>query len=184
MASTQQLMTAEEVLSLPDDGLRHELIAGELRAMAPSGEEHGGVAMTFGILLGQYVRTHRLGRVLAAETGFLLTQNPDTVRVADVAFIGRARAGTGPVRGYRPGTPDLAAEVVSPNDRPAEVAEKVATWLAHGTRMVIVLDPFRRTVAVHRSFTEVRYLTADEVLDGGDVVPGWRVPVRELFATG
>jgi Uma2 family endonuclease len=185
MATARKPMTADELLWLPDDGRRHELIAGELRTMAPSGEERGTVAMTVGTLLNQYVRTHRLGRVVAAETGFLLDTAPDLVRAADTAFIGRARLGdAGPGKGDRPGAPDLAVEVVSPHDRPAEVAEKVQTWLRHGARLVLVFHPSRRSVAVHRSGTEVRYLTEDDTLDGGDVVPGWRVPVRELFAPG
>ncbi len=181
MASTQEPMTAEELLRLPDDGQRHELIAGELRTMAPSGEEHGTIAATMIADLAPYVRRHRLGRVVAAETGFLLTTNPDTVRAPDAAFISRERATATPVRGYRPGAPDLAVEVISPHDLYTEVAEKVATWLAHGTRMVIVVDPRRRAVAVHRSPTRVRHLTADDVIDGEDVVPGWRMAVRDLF---
>lgn len=184
MATAQRLMTAEELLRWPDDGQRHELIAGELRTMPPAGEEHGTIAMSVGSMLAGYVREHQLGRVVAAETGFLLTTNPDTVRAADVAFIARERAGASPVTGYRPGAPDLAIEVVSPTDRYSEVEEKVATWLAHGTRLVLVVDPRRRTVTVHRSPTQVQRLTVADTLDGAEVVPGWTLPVRELFAAG
>jgi Uma2 family endonuclease len=120
--------------------------------------------------------------VFGAETGFLLETDPDTVRAPDGAFVSRERAQTvGRVTGYWPGAPDLAIEVISPNDLYTEVEEKVAIWLAHGTRMVIVVNPRRRTIAVHRSPTEVRHLTADAVLDGEDVVPGWSVPVKDLF---
>ncbi len=184
MAPIRTLMTADDLLRLPDDGQRHELVAGELRTMPPSGEEHGTVAMTVGTDLAQYVRAHELGRVLAAETGFLLTTDPDTVRAPDVAFISRGRATTPPVPDYWPGPPDLAVEVVAPSDLYTDVEEKVATWLEHGTQMVIVINPRRRTVAVHRSPTQVRHLTVADTLDGEDVVPGWMVPVRELFATG
>ncbi len=184
MAVTRTLMTAEELLRLPDDGQRHELIAGELRTMAPGGAEHGELAAESAITLGQYIRTHKLGRVFGAETGFLLATDPDTVRAPDFAFVSRERAAAvGRVAGYWPGAPDLAIEVVSPNDLYTEVAEKVATWLAHGTRMVIVLDPRRRAVAVHRSLTQVRHLTIDDTIDGEDVVPGWTMPVKALFAT-
>ncbi len=183
MATTQKLMTAEELARLPDDGRRHELIAGELRTMVPSGAEHGEIALGFGADLRQYVRAHRLGRVFGAETGFLLSTNPDTVRAPDVAFVSRERAeAVGRVTGYWPGAPDLAIEVVSPNDLYTEVEEKVATWLEHGTRMVIVLNPRRRTVAIHRSSTQVRHLTVADTLDGEDVVPGWTLPVRDLIA--
>lgn len=90
-------------------------------------------------------------------------------------------AASTPGTGYRRGTPDLAVEIVSPHDRYAEVEENVATWLAHGTRLVIVVNPRCQSLAVPRSATDVRHLAADDTLDGGDVVPGWRVPVRDLF---
>lgn len=182
MATLPTLMTADELLRRPDDGQRHELIAGELRTMAPTGDEHGGLTAQFTIALGHYVRQHNLGRVVAGEPGFLLTTDPDTVRAPDVAFIRRERVeATGIARGYRQGAPDLAVEIISPNDLYTEVEEKVATWLEHGARMVIVLNPRRRTLAVHRSARETRQLTVADTLDGEDVVPGWRVPVRELF---
>ena len=184
MTTSQRLMTAEELLRLPDDGQRHELIAGVLTTMPLSGFEHGRVAVRFAGPLSHHVATHRLGEVFAAGTGFLLARDPDTVRAPDVAFVSRERvAAAGSVTGYWPGAPDLAVEVISPNDLNAEVDKKVATWLAHGTRMVLVLDPRRRTVAVHRPGADARHLTVDDTLDGEDVVPGWSVPVRELFAT-
>ena len=93
MAPTRTLMTADELLRLPDDGQRHELVAGELRTMSPSGGGHGRLAGRFTISLGQHVRAHHLGEVLAAETGFLLATDPDTVRAPDVAFVSSERAG-------------------------------------------------------------------------------------------
>jgi Uma2 family endonuclease len=183
MALTQKLMTAEELLRLPDDGQRHELVAGELRTMPSSGEEHRTVAATLTADLGHYVRAYGLGRVLAAGTGFLLTIAPDTVRAPDVAFISRGRATALPVPDYWPGPPDLAVEVVAPSDLYSEVEEKVATWLEHGTQMVIVVNPCGRMVMVHRSPTQACWLTMNDVLDGEDVVPGWTMPVRDLFPT-
>ena len=154
MTTSQRLMTAEELLRLPDDGQRHELIVGELRTMSPGGAQQGRVAIRFAGPLSHYVAAHRLGEVFAAGTGFLLTTTPDTVRAPDVAFVSRERfEATGDLTGYWPGAPDLAAEVVSPNDLYIEVDEKVATWLAHGARMVLVLNPRWRTVAVHRPAT-------------------------------
>ena len=114
MANTDKLMTADELLRLPDDGLRHELVAGELRTMAPGGGEHGWVTINLAVPLAQHVRAHDLGVVFAAETGFLLAQEPDLVRAPDVAFVCRERVdAVGRVRGYWPGAPDLAVEVVS-----------------------------------------------------------------------
>ncbi len=182
MAVRPQLMTAEELLRLPEDGLRHELVRGELRTMAPTGWEHSEVTIDVAGPLWNYVRAHQLGRVVTGEPGFKLTTNPDTVRAPDVAFVSRERLSTiGRVRGYWPGAPDLAVEVISPNDLYTEVDEKVAEWLEHGTRLVFVVNPRRRTVAVHRPGQPVRMLTENDALDGEDVVPGWTLPVRELF---
>ncbi len=179
-------VTAEELLRKPDDGFRHELVKGKLRKVAPTGDEHGYVAMEIGRLLGNHAKANNLGRVYAAETGFRISSNPDTVRAPDAAFVSRERLEeVGPVRGYRPGAPDLAVEVVSPNDTHAGVTEKALAWLEAGTRMVLVVDPgeARRTVTVYRSREDIRILTAEagDLLDGADVVPGWTVPVAELF---
>ena len=123
-----------------------------------------------------------LGIVYAAETGFKLASNPDVVRAPDVAFIRRDRVEeVGDVEGYWPGAPDLAVEVISPSDTYAEVQEKVFDWLEAGTKMVILVMPRKRAVTVYRSLTDIIMLTEHDVLDGGDVVPGWKVPVRELF---
>jgi Uma2 family endonuclease len=182
VTTAARLMTADELLRLPDDGQRHELIAGELRTMAPTGDEHGGIVVAVIESLGTHVRANRLGRVRAGEPGFLLAQDPDTVRAPDVAFIRRERVrATGKVTGYRPGAPDLAIEIISPSDLYTEVDEKVAMWFAHGAKMVIVINPRRRTASVYRSPTQVTILTEAESLEGADVVPGWTMPVAALF---
>ena len=126
---------------------------------------------------------NQLGSVYAAETGFRLASDPDTVRAPDAAFVCQARLdAVGAVAGYWPGAPDLVVEVVSPGDRYGEVAEKVADWLAAGTQMVIVVEPQQRTVAVHRTPDAVDVLREGDVLEGGEVVPGWEVAVAALFA--
>jgi Uma2 family endonuclease len=183
MATTHQLMTAEELLCMPDDGYRYELVRGELRRMAPAGHIHGRVAINVTTPLDQYVRVHNLGVVYAAETGFKLASNPDVVRAPDVAFIRRERVEeVGDVEGYWPGAPDLAVEVISPSDTYADVQEKVFDWLEAGTRMVILVMPRKRAVTIYRSLTEMIMLTEHDVLDGGDVVQGWELPVRDLFS--
>ena len=183
MATTQQLMTADELARLPEDGQRHELIEVVLVTMAPAGGEHGEIALDFGGLLRQHIKTHNLGRAFGAETGFLLARNPDVVLAPDVAFIGRERASKlGRVGGYIPLAPDLAVEIISPNDLYTEVQEKVRLWLEYGVRMVVVLNPRHRSVAVYRTLTDVRHLSIGDTFDGEDVVIGWRVPVREFFA--
>lgn len=183
MATIQKLMTAAELALLPDDGQRHELIEGVLITMAPAGGEHGEIALDVGGLLRQHVKANELGRTFGAETGFLLARNPDIVLAPDAAFINRERAITlGRVGGYIPLAPDLVVEVISPRDLYTEVQEKVRLWLHYGVRMVIVINPRHRTIAVHRTLTDVRHLTIDDYLDGEEVVPGWRVAVRELFS--
>jgi Uma2 family endonuclease len=115
----------------------------------------------------------------------LLASDPDTVRAPDVAFVSRERVEeAGRVTGYWPGAPDLVVEVVSPNDTHAQVTEKALAWLEADCRMVLVADPERRAVTVYRSRSEIRILTAEvgDVIDGGEVVPGWKLPVAELFA--
>ena len=182
MAVQPKLMTADELLRLPGDGRRHELVRGELRTMPPAGFEHGDLSTEFGAPLRDHVMNHDLGRVVIGDVGFRLAADPDTVRAPDVAFVRRERLlEAGRVPGYWPGAPDLVVEVVSPNDLYTEVDEKVAEWLEHGTRLVFVVNPRRRAVAVHRPRQPVRILTVDDTLDGEDVAPGWTLPVRELF---
>jgi Uma2 family endonuclease len=133
--------------------------------------------------LDQYVRAYQLGVVCAAETGFILTTDPDTVRAADVAFIRQERVtGVGEVDGYWPSAPDLVVEVVSPHDLYTEVDEKVTDWLDAGTQMVVVVNPRKRTVTVYRSATAIMLLRDQDTLDGSDVIPGWHLPVATIFA--
>ena len=186
MAVAEKLLTAQDLLAMPDDGSRYELVRGELRTMAPAGHEHGGVAVNITVPLGAYVKQKNLGRVYAAETGFVLSRDPDTVRAPDVAFVSKERLVDLNRKGYFPGAPDLAVEVVSPGDVYAEdyyiaVEEKVAEWLAAGSRLVWVVNPRQRTLKVHRSLTDITVLTEADVADGGETVPGWRLPVAEMF---
>lgn len=185
MSINAKLMTADELLHLPDDGMRHELIRGVLHTMPPAGSDHCEQTSIFDGSLGPYVRRNKLGRVLAGEPGFVLATDPDTVRAPDVAFLTRENAPKGRLPGgYLRGIPDLAVEVISPNDRYTRVAQKVAEWLEYGTRLVFVVDPRRETVAVHRPGQPVVTLGRDDTLTAEELVPGWSLPVRELFDVG
>lgn len=178
-------ITAEELLGKPDDGLRYELVRGELRELAPAGNKHGYLGSEILAELRNYVKANQLGRTYTAETGFKIATDPDTVRAPDAAFVGQSRLDrVGEVEGYWPGAPDLAVEVISPNDVHTEVVEKSLSWLEAGCRMVLVVDPGQRTVTVYRSLEDIRILRAEarDVIDGGDVVPDWRLPLAELFA--
>ncbi len=182
MTVAHRPVTAEELLTMPDDGARRELVEGEVREMAPAGFTHGRIAMNVSAPLVRYVRERDLGIVLAVETGFKIANNPDTVRAPDAAFVRRERVEeVGEVDGYWPGAPDLAVEVVSPNDSYAGVEEKVASWLEAGTRAVVDVEPRTRTVKVRSSRTKVRVLIEGDVLEVGDVVPGWKTPVADVF---
>ena len=182
MVSKARLVTAEELLDMPGDGYRYELVRGELRKMAPASYNHGRNAARVAKSLMIHVDDNNLGSVSIAEAGFLLATAPDHVRVPDLSFVSREREEAArPVSGFFPGSPDLAVEVISPNDRYTEVAEKVEDWLAAGTRMVVVVDGRRRVAIVHFRGKEPVTLTERDTLDGGDVVPGWSMPVAEIF---
>jgi Uma2 family endonuclease len=183
MAVVRQQVTADELLYMPDDGFRYELVRGELRQMNPAGNVHGRVAMSFAWRLAQYVDENRLGTVYAAETGFRLSSNPDTVRAPDVAFVSRARVeAVGEVEGFWPEAPDLAVEVVSPGDSYADVEEKVFDWLDAATKMVVVINPRQRSATVYKSPGDITALAEADVLDGGEIVPGFELAVRDIFA--
>ena len=138
--------------------------------------------MRLGGLLTHYILTHDLGEVYAAETGFLIERNPDTVRAPDFAFIAKERvtpetdAAT-----WVPVMPDLVVEVVSSGDRDSEVATKVQMWLDAGVRLVWVVYPQRREVVIHRPGRPPEVLAVTDTIDGEDVVPGFSCPVAQVF---
>ena len=175
-------LSAEHLLAMPDDGWRYELVEGELHRMPPAGRQHGRVTMNFAWRLAQFVRERSLGVVFAAETGFLLHRNPDTVRAPDVAFVNAARsANPEPQEGFFSGAPDLAVEVVSPSDTFTEVEDKVFQWLGAGAAAVLVLNPSRRNASLYRSKDDFRLFSEGETLDLSFVVPGFSIPVSEIF---
>jgi Uma2 family endonuclease len=171
---------AEDLAVLRGPG-RFELIDGELREMAPAGGDHGIVALNIGALVLAYARAHG-GRAFAAETGFLLSEDPDTVRAPDAAYVNGERAreiGSSP--GYWPGAPDLVVEVVSPHDTYSEVHEKALSWLAAGAAVVLVADPSSGHVTRYRSPADVTVLAAGEPVDCSPAKPGFAPIVSELL---
>jgi Uma2 family endonuclease len=184
MSTQTRLITADEFLVWPDEpGYRQELIRGEVVTMPLPGGRHGRVALKIGRLVGNHAEGDDLGETYAAETGFIVERDPDTVRGADVSFVARQRL-TLIVNEEKhiPFAPDLAVEVRSPSDRDVEVEEKVRIWVAAGSQLVWVVDPEDRTVVVHRSAAEPITLRENQEIDGGDVLPGFRCRVADFFA--
>ncbi|MBK8978612.1 MAG: Uma2 family endonuclease [Planctomycetes bacterium] len=183
MVDTGRITTADELLAMPRDGRRYELVRGELRTMSPAGGMHGRLVAELAWRLHQAVRDSGAGLVLAGDPGFHIERDPDTVRAPDVAYVAEPRASSwrrDPR--FLPGAPDLAIEVVSPSDPYSEVLEKALDWLHAGTRVVLVVDPRRCEATVYRAADDVRVLGSTEVVDLREVVPDLELPLAELFA--
>ena len=180
MVTAHQITTAQELLEAAGLG-RCELVHGKLVMMTLAGFEHGYVVLNISIPLGSFVKANRLGLVTGAETGFQIGHDPDTVRAPDVGFVCNERVPSERTPGFFQGAPDLAVEVVSPGDRPSDVLAKVQDWLSAGCRAVWLLDPAHRIVAVYDDRKQATTLTSSEELTGGDVVPGFRLPIAEIF---
>ena len=151
--------------------------------MSPSGWKHGEVVGNLHGLLWQHIRERQLGKLFGAETGFLISRDPDTVRAPDIAFISRENLPESePTEAYWPGAPDLAVEVLSPSDKTGEVDEKIECWLDAGAQLLWVVDPKLRNVTSYRSVTDVIIQTSADQLDGGQIVPGFRCPVADIFS--
>lgn len=175
--------TAKQMASMSIDGQRLELLGGVIHMMSPAGNEHGRVASAIGWRIGPFVNANQLGDTYAAETGFLIEQNPDTVRAPDFAFIRQSRLDEiGSVQGFWPGAPDLVAEVVSPNDAYSDVEQKALQWLDCGCSVVWVVDPKQQHVTVYRSAAEISVLKSDAVLEAPALLPGWSLCVGDLFS--
>ncbi len=182
MAVQTKLITAEELERMPQNDAHIELVKGEIVEMAPAGHEHGDIAGNIFASLHNFVHQRKLGKVYAAETGFLLSLNPDTVRAPDAAFVSSSRAAQQKRReGFFNGAPDLAVEVMSPEDTVEQVEEKVLDYLRAGTKLIWVVHPKTQTITVYRSLSNIRVLTLDDSLEGEEVLPGFTVPLKEIF---
>lgn len=177
---SRTLMNAEDLLAMPGDACR-ELIEGELREMNPAGGDHGTVAIRIGRLIDQYAEVHG-GRAFAAETGFKLASDPDTVRAPDAAYVDAEharRVGRSP--GFWPGAPDLAVEVVSPTDSYSDLHEKALQWLAAGAGVVLVCDPASRRVTRYRPPGEITVHAGAQTVDCSPAAPGFTPAVETLL---
>ena len=176
----QTYVTAEELYGMQEDGFRCELVRGELVKMPPAGFKHGDIGLAVASHLHQHVNAMRLGRVVASDTGYQLSV--DHVLAPDVSFVAESRLpASGLPEGFFQGAPDMAVEVISPSEREQHISEKVGDYLRYGCKMVVVIRPRARRVEVHLPNRETQTLEPDDVLDGGTAVPGWQLPITEIF---
>lgn len=183
MSTATRITTADELLFMPTDGYRYELIEGELRKMSPGGSQHGLLSNKIGWLLTTHVVQFDLGEVFGAETGFRVGRNPDTVLAPDASFVRKERIQKiGVPKEFFPEAPALVVEVVSPGDTAEEVDDKMRRWFSAGAELGWVIYPSGRTVTVYQSLHDIRILSGDDMLDGGEVVPGFTCRVSDLFA--
>ena len=177
-----KLVTAEELLKLDAQGFYGELIRGVLCETPPPGNEHGQICLRIGSLILRFVDEHRLGTATSNDAGVLLEREPDTVRGPDIAFFSNHRQ---PPETRRPGyaevPPDLVVEVRSPSDSTDEIHDKALMWLGYDVRLVWVILPDSRSVDVYRSSRDISTVEGDREIDGGDVLPGFRCSLDDIF---
>ncbi len=170
------MLTAEEFYALHRDHC--ELVRGEVVDLMPPGFRHGRLAVKLATAINTHAKQHRLGATVV-ESGFVLHRGPDTVRGPDVAFVCQERVVD--TEKFYEGAPDLAVEVLSPDDRIGQVNARLRDYFAAGVRVVWLVDPDQQTVAVHDK-EHARTLRAPESVDGGDILPGFALPIASLFA--
>ena len=180
-AATERLYTGAEALALGDIG-PYELIEGRIVHMSPTKHQHGKYKINLATILNNFVKQHKLGEVQGGEVGLYVRRNPDTVRAADVLFISNERLAKANPDSFLDVAPELAAEIVSPDDRWTEIRQKIREYLSAGVSVVLVIDPAEQTATVYRSFANVHELTTADTLTLEDILPGFSVPVAELFS--
>lgn len=179
----KQLITADELWTMPEvPGKRFEIVNGEMVEVPGTGAVHNWIMGTVYRLLFDFVMRNRLGLVFADGASYILRRNPDQLRIPDVSFVANRHVpASGMPKGYWQQAPDLAVEVVSPEDRASELRAKTRDYLDAGARQVWVLWPDERAITVHTPDRVPVDFGPDDALDGGDLLPGFRVKVAELF---
>jgi Uma2 family endonuclease len=175
-------MTGEELFRRPDLN-PCELVNGRVVPTMPTGDEHADVEFELGMRLRAYGKESKRGRALGGEVGIYIRRDPDTVRAADIAFISRERDLQPRRKGYLEIAPELVVEVLSPEDRVGKIREKLRDYFSAGVLVVWVVDPGLRRVVVYRSPTEMTVLDERQVLTDEELLPGFGVPISELFSS-
>jgi Uma2 family endonuclease len=181
MVTQEKLLTADEFWQTYA-GQRVELVKGVPVEMAPTSMSHGMVALRIGAYVYNYVTEHDLGVAMGAETGFLVSRDPDVLRAADLAFVDKGRAASvDDEHKFIPFPPDLAVEVISPSDRAGSIQEKIDDYLEAGVRLLWVIYPQTQKVVVHTPDGRAVTLGIGDTLTGGEVLPGFELPLVKLF---
>ncbi|MEM7330462.1 MAG: Uma2 family endonuclease [Chloroflexota bacterium] len=167
---------------LPPDASRGELVRGEFKPMSPASFHHGTIAHKISLLLGMHILQEKSGVMCAAETGFLIAKNPDTVRAPDAAFVTNEKFEKfASEKGFFDGAPDLAVEVISPSETAVEIETKIIEYLEAGTQLVWILYPQTQTITIHQAPNIVKKLANQDMLIGDPLFPNFSVPVDEIF---
>jgi len=175
-----QLITGEELSRMPDLG-PCELVEGRIVPIPPTNYTQGEIETAVSTALKAYARETGRGRVMGGEVGIFIRHAPDTVRAADVLFISHERYARRQSGSYLDVPPELVVEIFSPDDSWSEVMEKLNDYFSAGVDVVWVLDPRRREVFSYRSLTEVQRFGEGQVLTEEEILPGFALPVSELF---
>lgn len=178
--ATTAATTLEQLARMPEDGLRHEIDAGELLVMTRPNSRHGIIQANLIRILGEYVHRNDLGQILA-ESGFILGHKPEILRGSDVAFVRRTRVGDLPDEGWADFAPDLVVEVVSPSDTARRMDRKVHQYLAAGTLAVWVVYPETKSAHIFEPHGAARVVEIDGVLASPAALPGFELAVRDIF---
>ena len=179
--AAKTLLTLEQFERLPEDGMIHELSEGELISVTYPKFGHSQVSLNLHWSLMPFVQERKLGRVYA-ETGYLLSPDPPTLRFPDLSFLSLDRARCQAFDDYVRGAPELAVEIVSPSDSAEDLQLKIDQYLSAGAKAVWVIYPKTKSVHIYQHGV-TRILTDKDVLDAPELFPGWSMPVSELFVS-
>jgi len=173
-------LTGEALAQLPDLG-PCELIDGRIVPMSPTRDQHGGLEAELAAALLAYAKKAGRGKVRSGEVGIYIRRNPDTVRAADILFISNERWSRRSTSAYLDVAPELVVEILSPDDRWSDVTSKLADYFSIGVVVIWVVDPRLRRVFAYRSLTEAHAFADEEVLVDEELLPGFALPLAELF---
>ena len=178
--ATATLMTVEEFAALPEDGQKHELVEGEVLAMPPPHFLHSHIVALILRSLNRFLGDE--DGIALAESGFLLFEDPPTVREPDISVLSAKRLASRPSEGYFRGAPDVAIEVLSPSDSADDLHLKIRQYLAANAKAVVVVSPRAREVWIHRAARAPESLQVGQALELPEVLPGWSLPLTDVFA--